>query len=114
MNAELQSEAPPCDGADAPALLARGQLPPGVKAAIWRGSDLGASTAPTIPSGHDELDALLPGGGWPTRSLVELLQPQPALIEWRLLAPALRATSAAGREIVVVGPPKAPHLPGLR
>jgi len=114
MNARPRSDALPCAGADDAAPLARGPLPPELEAALWRGSDLGASSAPTVPSGHAQLDALLPGGGWPTRSLVELLQPQPALVEWRLLAPALRATSSAGREIVVIGAPKVPHLPGLR
>ncbi|CAN7388156.1 translesion DNA synthesis-associated protein ImuA [Variovorax sp. LjRoot84] len=112
MNACLQPTEP--RGASRRPPLAPGQLPSSVEAAIWRGSDLGASSAPTVASGHDDLDALLPGGGWPSRSLTELLQPQPALTEWRLLAPAMRATSAAGKEIVVIGPPKSPHLPGLR
>jgi protein ImuA len=31
-----------------------------------------------------------------------------------VIGPALRAIVAAGRNVVVVGPPKTPHLPGLR
>ncbi|HKW83984.1 MAG TPA: recombinase RecA, partial [Burkholderiaceae bacterium] len=33
--------------------------------------------------------------------------------EWRLLAPALRPIVAVGGQVVVVGPPRHPHLPGL-
>jgi protein ImuA len=108
---------PPSGGANADTCRAPVQLPADVEAAVWRGSDLGVSGAPTVPSGHAGLDALLPGNGWPTRALTELLQPQPGLSEWRLLAPAMRAISAmsaARRDIVVVAPPKSPHLPGLR
>lgn len=114
MNACRQLAEPPGAGSIARQPFAHAQLPPDVEAALWRGSDLGASAAPTVPSGHAELDTLLPGGGWPTRSLTELLQPQPALTEWRLLAPAMRTTSAGGKDIAIIGPPKAPHLPGLR
>jgi protein ImuA len=89
-------------------------MAPELEAAIWRGSDLGGSPAPTVASGHAELDALLPGCGWPTRSLTELLQPQPALVEWRLLTPAMRSISSTGKDLVLVGPTKTPHLPGLR
>ena len=110
------AEPPPAGGARSSAHTPRTPIPmaPEMEAAVWRGSDLGTSTGATVASGHAELDALLPGGGWPTRSLAELLQPQPGLVEWRLLAPALRAISDAGKDIVLVGPPKSPHLPGLR
>jgi protein ImuA len=36
------------------------------------------------------------------------------VLEWRLLGPALRSVLAAGLQLVVVGPPRQPHLPGLR
>lgn len=86
-----------------------GQLPP----AVWRGSDLGAITVRSCSSGWPELDHELPGGGFPARSLTEILSPQPSVLEWRMLGPALRAITDAGKQIVVVGPPKPPHLPGL-
>jgi protein ImuA len=110
------AEPPPAGGARSSVRTPSNGVPmaPEVEAAIWRGSDLGTSLAETVPSGHPGLDGLLPGGGWPTRSLAELLQPQPGLAEWRLLAPAMRAISAAGKDIVLIGPPKSPHLPGLR
>jgi protein ImuA len=84
-----------------------------VDAAVWRATELGAPVTEVLSTGWAALDAELPGGGWPCRSITEVLQPQPSLCEWRLFGPALRAVVAAGQTIVVVGPPKRPHLPGL-
>jgi protein ImuA len=96
-------------------VLARpGELPAAVQAAIWRGSELGSPVTTAVSSGFVDLDAELPGGGWPCHSLTEILQPQPAVCEWRLLAPAMRQVVVNGGHVVVVGPPKWPHLPGLR
>jgi len=81
---------------------------------IWRGSELGRLSAATEPTGWPLLDRELPGGGWPSQSLVEVLAPQPAVIEWRLLSPVLRQIAARGGQIAAVAPPRQPHLPGLR
>lgn len=97
-----------------PLLQLGDELPRHVAAAIWRGSELGTSTTSVISCGFPGLDAELPGGGWACRSLTEVLQPQPSVAEWRLLAPALRHVVALGQDVVVVAPPKSPHLPGLR
>ena len=90
------------------------ELPRHVAAAIWRGDELGSPVTAVVSSGFQALDAELPGHGWPCRALTEVLQAQPSVAEWRLLAPALRQTVALGQDVVVVGPPKHPHLPGLR
>lgn len=92
----------------------RDALPSAIQAAIWRGHEIGAIVTNIVSSGFDALDAELPGGGWPCQSLTELLQAQPAVLEWRLLAPALRATAAKGQTIVIVSPPNRPHVPGLQ
>lgn len=89
-------------------------LPRHVEAAVWRGTELGSPVTDVVSTGWRSLDAELPGGGWPCRSLTEVLQPQPTVCEWRLLGPALRAIVARGQQVVVVGPPKVPHLAGLR
>lgn len=99
---------------------------------LWRGSSLGRAADPTLPSGFTALDAELPGGGWPLRAVTELLTPQPGVLEWRLLAPALRGwwaaqtlpqpspgrrqrqATPAARTLLLVSPPHTPHLPGLR
>ena len=91
-----------------------GELPPDIAAAIWRGTELGSPVTTVLSSGFPALDAELPGAGWPCHCLTELLQSQPTVAEWRLLAPAIRQVVAKGGNIVVVGPPKSPHLPGLR
>lgn len=89
-------------------------LPSAVEAAVWRGSELGqVGDTDVCPSGWPALDAELPGGGWPTRSICEVLTAQPSVLEWRLLAPALKAVVAKGGQVVLVGPPRVPHLPGL-
>lgn len=80
---------------------------------VWRGSELGSQVTEAVPSGWAELDQQLPGGGWPRRSLTEILTPQPAVCEWRLLGGVLGHVASAGGQIVLVGPPKHPHLPGL-
>lgn len=97
-----------------PRRSAPGELPPEVEQAVWRGSELGQHTGSVVPSGFPALDAELPGGGWPTRSLTEVLSPQPSVLEWRLIGPALQGIVATGGQVIVIGPPKTPHLPGLR
>lgn len=88
-------------------------LPQHVAEAIWRGSEVGSAVSGTVPTGFPVLDAELPGGGWPTHNLTELLMPQAALCEWRVLGPALPALLASGGCVYLVGPPKQPHTSGL-
>lgn len=97
---------------DAPASALR--LPSSVAQAVWRGNELAHRTTAVMRTGWSELDAELPSGGWPLQSVVEVLTTQPAILEWRLLAPALRPVVEAGRQVVVIGPPRHPHLPGLQ
>ena len=116
---ELSSPAmPPAPALAAPppafARPAQGLLPASVEAVVWRGNQLGSAVNDVLSSGFASLDAELPGGGWPCGSLTEILAAQFSILEWRLLSPALRRVCQAGRSIVVVGPPKAPHVPGLR
>ena len=90
-----------------------GELPPEIEQALWRGTDLGTQSGPVTPSGFAELDAELPGGGWPCQSIAEVLSPQPSVLEWRIVGPALGRVVGSGGRVVVVGPPKTPHVPGL-
>lgn len=89
-------------------------LPAAVSAALWRGDQLGSPVASVFPSGFEALDAALPGGGWPGHSLTEILTAHSGTLEWRLLGGMLRNVCAAGRSVVLVGPPRVPHVPGLR
>ncbi|GAA6143332.1 hypothetical protein NBRC116584_31500 [Hydrogenophaga sp. 5NK40-0174] len=65
-------------------------------------------------SGHAALDAELPGGGWPCGHLTEILYAQSGVLEWRLLAPMLGPFCQAEGTVVVIGPPRHPHPPGLQ
>lgn len=94
--------------------LAPGELPPAVQAALWQGDQLGAPVTAVVSSGFTALDAELPGGGWPCHSLTEVLQAQPGVAEWRLLGPVAKHATAAGKDVVLVGPPRMPHVPGLQ
>ena len=97
-----------------PAAFDRWQLPTHVAEAVWRGSELGAAAGRTVPSGHPALDAALPGQGWPTACLSDVLMPQAAVCEWRLLGPSLAALLAEkGSCLYLVAPPKQPHAMGL-
>lgn len=79
---------------------------------LWRADQLAGTNAdaPTQPTGFAALDAELPGGGWPTRTLTELLLDAPGAGELSLLAPWLAATEAP---LLWVAPPLWPYAPAL-
>lgn len=76
--------------------------------ALWRAHQLGRQRDAAWPSGFAELDAVLPGGGWPARALTELLLPHAGLGEVRLLAPALAAVQQQQRSVMLFDPPALP------
>ena len=54
-------------------------------AVVWRADALArpaSADAAALPSGHAELDARLPGDGWPVGALCEILQTADAQCEW--------------------------------
>jgi protein ImuA len=81
------------------------QAPEALHPALWRASQVGRQRELTWPSGFAPLDAELPGGGWPSRTLTELLLPHPGLGEMRLLAPALAAVQQQQRCVMLFAPP---------
>jgi cell division inhibitor SulA/protein ImuA len=78
---------------------------------VWRGDALASLPAAAIPSGYPELDAELPGGGWPRGSLVELLADRGGCGEMSLLLPALARLNGEGGWLALVAPPWRPHAP---
>lgn len=74
---------------------------------LWRASQLGRAESRCIDTGFLPLSKQLPGKGWPTGAVVELLVQQPGAGEIRLLAPAL--ASVASRTIVLIDPPHTPN-----
>ncbi len=86
-------------------------------ARVWRLKD--ASAAPSRPvwsTGKSALDARLPGGGWPTASLIEVLLDDTGLGEVQLFLPALAQSQHRAGEIpwlVWIAPPHEPYAPAL-
>lgn len=80
--------------------------------AIWRGGDCAPEPA-ALPSGYAELDAMLPGGGWPEAALTEIVLAREGIGELRLVLPALARLQAAGRDVVWIMPPHLPYAPAL-
>jgi hypothetical protein len=79
---------------------------------VWRGASL-AGAVPTVPTGFAELDAELPGGGWPAGALTELLVASRGIGEIELVMPALARLTSAGRRVVWLAPPHLPYAPAL-
>lgn len=82
--------------------------PESLHPALWRAHQLGRPAGAGLASGFDELDAQLPGGGWPQGALTELLLPHEGLGELRLLAPVLATVMAQQRCVMCFDPPAAP------
>ena len=101
--------------------------------ALWRAREQGGASAPAgLPTGYPELDRCLPGGGWPSRGLIELLADRTGIGELSLLMPALArlcgpaddAPATAGRAprgvepggdgwLAWISPPHTPYAPAL-
>ncbi|TWI62126.1 protein ImuA [Pseudoduganella lurida] len=84
--------------------------PEALHPSLWLASQLAQSHDRCVDTGYPVLSNQLPGGGWPTGTLVELLLQQPGVGEMRLLQPALMALE---RPVVLIQPPYAPQALGL-
>lgn len=78
---------------------------------VWRGDTLPGLADHAITSGYPELDAELPGGGWPRGNLTEILVDRSGIGEMSLLLPALARLSGEGGLLALVAPPWLPHAP---
>lgn len=86
-------------------------------ARVWRAGRQ-ARHWPTLSSGHPELDALLPGGGWPAARLTEIAVARWGCGELALLLPLLARLSsdrdgATGHWLAWLAPPFLPYAPAL-
>ncbi len=82
------------------------------RADIWSGDSL-AQPEGGIASGFPELDAALPGGGWPRGAFTELILERQGIGELGLVLPALARLSRENREVIFVAPPHIPYAPAL-
>ena len=78
-------------------------------ARVWRAnSDKGESNVRAVPTRFAALDKLLPDGGWPQRTLIELLAPC-GVGEMRLLMPVLAPPTRIRKTVVWIEPPHIPN-----
>jgi hypothetical protein len=87
-------------------------------ARIWRGKAATAVRA-VVPTGFNELDRVLPGGGWPLGAVTEILVDGYGIGELGLLMPALAALTKEDRAkpkkwVAWVAPPFVPYAPALQ
>jgi cell division inhibitor SulA/protein ImuA len=85
-------------------------------ARVWKLKDASAAPArPVWSTGMSSLDARLPGGGWPTASLIEVLLEDTGLGEIQLFLPALVACQGRVESpwLIWIAPPYEPYAPAL-
>jgi cell division inhibitor SulA/protein ImuA len=73
----------------------------------------GAIPATIEPTGFTALDSILPGGGWRSGTVVELMPAEIGIGELRLLMPALARITRSGRHVAMIAPPYVPFAPAL-
>lgn len=81
--------------------------------AIWRGNGCARVAIPSVSTGFSELDAVLPGSGWPVSALTEIYAAHRGLGEMQILMPAAARLTRAGRRIMLIAPPYIPYAPAL-
>jgi hypothetical protein len=79
---------------------------------IWRG-DASFYERQAEKSGFAELDALLPGSGWPVGAITELIYAREGMGEVSLLLPVLARLTRSDKRIAMVAPPHIPYAPAL-
>jgi hypothetical protein len=80
---------------------------------IRRGGALARVASASVPTGFPQLDAELPGGGWPTGVLTEILPAHEGIGELRILGHALASLTDAGKQLAWIAPPYLPYAPAL-
>lgn len=81
--------------------------------AIWRGNACARTAQPGIATGFPELDAVLPGSGWPAGALTEIYAERKGIGELQLVMPAAAALTQAGRWVTFIAAPHIPYAPAL-
>lgn len=80
---------------------------------LWRGSEQQPADQQTIATGFAELDKALPGGGWRSGTLTELLAEHHGTGEFSLLLPVLKSMTQQRLWTALVHPPYLPYAPAL-
>jgi len=81
--------------------------------AVWRGGDCARVTMPSVPTGFTELDAVLPGRGWPAGMLTEICVERPGVSELQIIVPAAARLTRSGCWLALIAPPYIPYAPAF-
>jgi hypothetical protein len=80
---------------------------------VWRGGELEHAAQPSIPTGHAALDLELPGGGWPSGTLSEVLHDGVGIGEVTFLSGAVARASEGDRMVAWINAPHLPYAPAI-
>jgi protein ImuA len=80
---------------------------------VWKATQLGVGLPQGTASGFVKLNTELPGGGWPTGCLTELITREAGVGELRLLVPVLRQLTRERKVVILLAPPHIPYAPAL-
>ena len=80
---------------------------------LWRGCDMAGQGFHGIGTGYHELDDILPGRGWPSSGLVEVIARHSGMGELQLLIPLIQSVIKQGKWILCVAPPYLLNAPAL-
>lgn len=80
---------------------------------VWRAKDAGRYRVTGTATGYPQLDAILPGRGWPANAIVEMVTPQWGMGELQLLLPLMRTITQQKRWMLWISPPYVPYAPAL-
>ena len=80
--------------------------------AVWKCGQVTTRALPGLATGFPALDAALPGRGWPTSALLELLSDTIGIGELSLLLPAISQISST-KGVVFIAPPFVPYAPAF-
>lgn len=81
--------------------------------ALWRGCEMAGQGKGGRATGFPELDAMLPGRGWPRSGLMEVIAPHWGSGELQLLLPLMRSIIAQGQWVLWLSPPYLLYAPAL-
>lgn len=80
---------------------------------VWRGGELERVAHAVVATGHAALDRELPGGGWPTGTLSEVLHDGVGIGEISFLAGAIVRACEGERLAAWINPPYLPYAPSI-
>lgn len=80
---------------------------------LWRGCDMAGQGFHGHSTGFSPLDDILPGRGWPSSGLVEVVSPHWGMGELQLLIPLMRRVVEQGKWIMWISPPYLLYAPAL-